>query len=252
MARSNFLAILIALVAGAAQAQVVKPNVTPPKPALPAVPPCRPQSLVSMTVRDVTPGLQAVDQRAQPRRMWRQGSRFLRSVEQPAVSASLQDPKEPMTRQALVIIAEPDLWMIDLASGAGGHAVDKDPVLEVRAPVLPVGAPAEFMALEFGCETEFVAARAAVAQKTLRWGAVQAAIHTYVVGSHSLAILMDDRTGEPFMITYVRDDRPAYVVRYDEYRRGLPDQPELFRPSPDVTIREIPSKPPGKPTESGR
>jgi len=244
MVSSKFLAILIALAAGAAHAQpqalAPPPLIAPPKPDVATeVPPCQPRSLVSMTVRNVTPGLQAMDPRAQPKRLWRKGGRYLRSVEQPVVSQALQDPKAPMARQALVIIAEPDIWMIETASKEGRHSLDPGPVLEVRAPILtPGSAPPEFMSLEYGCEAEFVTVRAPVAQKTVRWGGIDAGIHTYTVGTASLAILMDDRTGEPLMITYVNQGRPIYIVRYDEYRQGLPDQPELFRPPPDVKIIE--------------
>jgi hypothetical protein len=190
-------------------------------------------------VRNVTPGLQAADPRAQPKRLWRKGGRFLRSLEQPVVSQQLQDPKAPMARQALVIISEPDVWIIDQASREGRHTLDKGPVLEVRAPILlPGSAPPEFMSLEYGCEAEFVTVRAPMAQRTVRWGGIDAGIHTYTVGAASLAILMDDRTGEPLLITYVNEGRPLYIVRYDEYRQGLPDQPELFRPPADIKIVE--------------
>ena len=247
MTSSKLLAIVLAVAAGAAQAQDVPPIVAPPKPDVAAdVPPCQPRSLVSITARNVTPGLQAMDPRAQPKRIWRTGGRFLRTLEQPVVSARLQDPKAPLARQALVIIAEPDVWMIDTASRAGRHTVDKGPVLEVRAPILPQGgAPPQFMALEFGCEAEFVAVHAPRAQKTIRWGEIDAAIHTYSIGAHSLAILMDDRAGEPLMVTYVRENRPIYIVRYDSYETGLPDRPELFRPPPDVKITESQATLPG-------
>lgn len=246
MAAPKPLLLLIVLATGPAHAQPVpQPQPQPPPPPALAteVPPCRPASLVGMTVRNVTPGLQAADPRAQPRRLWRMGSQFLRSLEQPVVSQSLQNPTAPMARQALTIVAEPDIWTIDLASKQGRHNLDKGPVLEVRAPIVPLGAPREFMSLEYGCEMEFVAVRAPIAQRTVRWGGVDAGIHTYSVGTASLAILMNDRTGEPLMVTYIRDGRPVQIVRYDEYRQGLPDQPDLFRPPADVTITEAVSPP---------
>jgi hypothetical protein len=247
MAPSKLLAILIAFSAGGALAQDVPPLVEPPKPDVATdVPPCQPRSLVSMTVRVVTPGLQAADPRAQPKRLWRKGGRFLRSLDQPVISQALQDPKARSAPQALAIIAEPDIWMIDQASREGRHTVDKGPVLEVRAPILPVGgAPSQFMALEYGCEAEFVAVRAPAARGTVRWGDVDAAIHTYSIGADSVALLMDDRAGKPLMITYVRENRPIYIVRYDSYETGLPDQPELFRPPGGVTITEAAAAPPG-------
>ncbi|MBU1376614.1 MAG: hypothetical protein KKE02_24820 [Alphaproteobacteria bacterium] len=238
MANLKSLALVIALAAGSASAEDIPPIIAPPKPDVAAdVPPCQPRSLISMTIRNVTPGLQAVDPRAQPKQLWRKGGRFLRSLEQPVVSAAIQDPKAPMARQALVIISEPDVWVIDQASREGRHTLDKGPVLEVRAPILqPGAAPQEFMSLEYGCEAEFVTVRAPMAQKTIRWGGVDAGIHTYTVGADSLAILMNDRTGEPLMITHVREGRPVYIVRYDAYLQGLPDQPDLFRPPADIKI----------------
>lgn len=223
----------------------------PPRPEVASeVPPCRPPSLVSMTFRNVTPGLQAMDPRAQPKTLWRKGAEFLRSLEQPVVSTGLQDAKAPMARQALVIVSEPDIWMIDTASQQARHSLDKGPVLEVRAPILPPGgAPREFLSLEYGCEAEFVAVRAPTPKATVRWGDVDAAIHTYVIGASSLAILMDDRTGKPLMITYVQDGRPKLIVRYDSYERGLPEPPGLFRPPAGVTIQDTPpaaAAPPGR------
>jgi len=249
MARSKILAIVTALAATAAQAQPQAPAspliAAPPTPeAAAAVPPCRPKSLVSMTVRNVTPGLQASDPRAQPKRLWRKSEKFLRSLEQPVVSQALQDPNAPMARQALVIVAEPDVWMIDMASREGRHSLDPGPVLEVRAPILSPGvAPPEFMSLEYGCEAEFVKVRAPLAQRTVRWGGVDAALHTYTVGTSSVAILLNSRTGEPHIVIQVRDGRPVTMIIYDEYRQDQPDQSELFRPPADVKITEAP--PPG-------
>lgn len=239
------LAILAALTAGAAQAQVGPPRPAPSRPAAPTVmPPCRPPALVSMTFRNLTPGLQAVDPRAQPKTMWRKGGQFLRTLEQPVVSAALQDAKgTPMARQALVIVAEPDIWLIDTASREGRHSLDKDPALEVRAPIVPLGgAPPEFLALEYGCELEFVALRAPTPKSKVRWGDIDAAIHTYAIGGASLSILMDDQAGRPLMITYVQDGQPKLIVHYDSYERGLPEPPGLFRPPPGVKIQEAPAE----------
>lgn len=246
MAITKSLAVVLALAAGAAEAQPLPPMIAPPKPDVAVeVPPCQPRSVVRMTVRNITPGLQAADPRAQPKTLWRKGGRFLRSIEEPVVSARLQDPKAPMAPQALVIVAEPDIWMIDTASREGRHSTDKGPVLEVRAPILPPGsAPPEFMALEYGCEAEFVSVRAPVAQKTVRWGAIDAGIHIYNLGAANLAILMDDRAGKPLLITYVNENRPMAIVRYDDYERGATEAPDLFRPPPDVKILEASSAPP--------
>jgi len=230
------LALLLALAAGPAVAQAPPPLIPLPRGGQVAaeVPPCQPRSLFTAMVRNITPGIAAADQRAQPKRIWRLGSRFLRSMEQPAA---------PKGDQAVVIVAEPDIWMLNPATRQGRHAVDKGPVLDVRAPILPPGGPKEFMALEFGCEAEFVSVRAPNAERAIRWGAIEAGLHTYAQGDFSVAILMDDLRGTPLMISYLRQGQPIYVLRYDDYRKGLPDQPELFQPPQGFTITEAPSPP---------
>lgn len=245
MATLTSFALIAALAAG--QAGDASPAAPPTPEAAIAAPPCRPKSLVSMTIRNVTPGLQAADPRAQPRRLWRLGVEFLRSLEQPVIAPTLQDPATPMARQSLMIVAEPDVWMIETASRQGRHALDKGPVFEVRAPILPQGSTPQFMSLEYGCEAEFVALRAPVAQKTVRWGDVDAAIHTYMVGTASLAFLMDEKAAKPLMITYALDGRPRLIIRYDDYQQNLPIQPELFRPGADVQITDAePTAPRGQ------
>ncbi|MDN8836893.1 hypothetical protein Q0M54_13960, partial [Staphylococcus aureus] len=71
-----------------------------------------PPKMFRTTIRNVTPGLQAADRRAQPRQIWRQGSLFLRSVEQPI---------PPNGDQQVVIVAEPDIWVLNEATRTGQH-----------------------------------------------------------------------------------------------------------------------------------
>jgi hypothetical protein len=53
-----------------------------------------------------------------------------------------------------------------------------------------------------------------------------------------VAILMDIRRSGPLMLSYLRQGRPVFVIRYDDYRHGLPDRPELFKPPRNVKIIE--------------
>jgi len=215
-------------------------DASPPSsdPAAPAAAPaesggCAPAGLFSATVRDISPGLAASSQRAQPRQLWRSGARFFRSLEQP----------QPNGRQALVIIAEPDIWAIDVGSRSGRHTTDPGPDLFVRAPILPTGAdlPPELHALEFGCEMDFVAAHAPAAQQIIDWGSAKAGVHVFSSGEHSLAMLVDTRRNAPVMLSYLRQGRPVFVLRYDEYRRNQGERPQLFEPANNVRMTEGPA-----------
>ncbi|MDZ4370292.1 MAG: hypothetical protein U1C74_02575 [Phenylobacterium sp.] len=201
---------------------------------------CAPEKLFRTTVRNISPGLAAAARAAQPRQMWRQGRLYFRSEEQP-------DPVRG--DQAVVIVSEPDIWMVNLATREARHSVDPGPEFVVRAPILPPAPelPAIFRGLEFGCELEFVARYAPKAERTVPWGAAQATLHTVTSGEHVIAVLMDMRRERPLLLSYQRAGRPVMVLRYDDYRQGLPDRPDLFAPAKNHKIVPAGEGPPPRP-----
>lgn len=222
--------LLLACAAQAQPALDVPPIIPLPKagPAAPppleprlGPPPCAPEKLTRVIVRNVSPGLAAAAPAAQPRTLWRQGSTFLRSEESP----------DPTRGQPVVIIAEPDIWTVDMATQSGQHQVDPGPELVVRAPILPAAPdlPPPFRTLEFGCEVAFLtAAGAMVPRQTVPWGATKATVHQVTSGEHTVSILLGTRRQVPLMVAYARSGQPVFALRYDDYRDDLPDRPGLF------------------------
>ena len=192
---------------------------------------CVPMGLFRAVVRNVTPGLQAADRQAQPRTYYRQGAKLMRSEEQPDPASGAQN---------IVIIAEPDIWVMNVAARQAQHGVDPGPDLSVHMPILApsLDTPESFRTLEFGCETVFVATYAPRQQRVVQWGGTTAALHAVTVGDQSLAILMDQRRNQPLMISYLRRGQPVLVLRYDDYRLGLPERPQLFAPPKGYKITE--------------
>ena len=241
----------LAVRAGGAAAQpgeVIPFPKTPPAaagaqgPAAP-VPPCAPLRLTRMVVRNISPNLQAAAPAAQPRTLYRKGSTLLRSEESPDPSRNVH---------AVVVISEPDVWAMNMATRTGQHSVDPGPELNVHAPILPVSAdaPPPMMGLEFGCEPEFVAQFAPQPRQVVAWGAERALVHALVRGDHALTLIMRDRSQAPLMVVYARAGKPVFAVRYDEWRADLPDRRGLFEPPQGVRFTEAPvAKPaPAKPT----
>lgn len=223
-------AALLSAVTAAAQPSQGPPALDAP-PAVQPAGSCAPEKLFRTTVRNISPGLAASASAAQPRTIWRKGAYFLRSEE---------DVDPVRGDQNVIIVAEPDVWMINLANRTGQHSLDPGPELVVRAPIPPVGAPPQLLRLEFGCEREFLAQFAPTPEAEAPWGARRAALHRVTVGEHSVALLMDSRRNTPLMVSYLRQGRPVVVFRYDEYRHGLPDRPELFTPDKTIRITEAP------------
>src|SRR5205085_7864589 len=143
-----------AVVAATAGAQVPPaapqaPGAAGPKPALLQATPssdpngCAPMGLFRTVVRNVTPGLMAADRAAQPRTFYRFGSKFFRSEEAPNPGSGDQN---------IIIVSEPDIWVLNVPSKRGRHAMDSGTLQEVRAPILPAAldTPPAFRTLEFG------------------------------------------------------------------------------------------------------
>lgn len=219
------MALAVGLPGGNAIAQVA-PQVGPPPAA------CSPTSLARIVIRDISPGVAAADPRAQPRTMYRRGATQFRSEEQPDMGRGGE------TR--LVVISEPDVWMIDLARGQGAHSLDPGPELIVQAPVLPntPDLPALFRTLEFGCEAAFVAAHAPTPSQIGSWGLSKIGIHGLSAGDYSLAFLVDSATLRPVIITYSKAGAVVFALRYDAYQVDQPDDASLFRPPASVQIIE--------------
>ncbi|MEW5686009.1 MAG: hypothetical protein AB1942_13900 [Pseudomonadota bacterium] len=215
------------------------PGQSAPAAGAPSAGLCNLDTLFRTTIRNISPGLAAADRAAQPRSLWRFGSTFLRSEEQP-------DPVRG--NQMLTIVAEPDIWAVNLTTGVGQHSIDPGPDFTVHAPILPPAPdlPPPLRALEYGCEPEFVKQFAPQPQQLVKWGAIQASLHAAVFGEHAVIVLMDQRRGEPIMVSYMRQGRPVYVVRYDDWRRGLPNRPEMFVPPKNARITEAPVQAPGQ------
>lgn len=83
---------------------------------------------------------------AQPRKVWLLGKKFLR----------FEDVPNPETKvHELIIVHEPDVWIIDRNKGEGQHAIDSGPQYAVHFPIFPREQSARLKRLEFGSELKF-------------------------------------------------------------------------------------------------
>lgn len=228
--------------------QLDLPQMAPPSSAPSGEPLCAPERLTRMVVRNISPGLPAAAPAAQPRTLYRQGALYMRSEESP----------DPARGQPVVIVAEPDVWMVNLSTRTGQHQVDPGPEFVVRAPVLPMTAdmPPLFRSLEYGCELEFLRRNGADSPiQVVPWGEAKATVHQVTVGEHMLSVLLTQRRQSPLLVAYSRAGKGLFMMRYDEFRTDLPDRPALFAPPKDMKITEAgppktpaaPAAPPPKP-----
>ena len=194
---------------------------------------CAPQTLVHIVTVDVTPGVAAASFAAQPKSTYRLGSDRMRIEESP-------DTVNGIT--GLVVIAEPNIWLVNLYDHTGRHAVDPGPTFFAKAPLFGTTdiAP-KLAALELGCEAEFIAANG------LRPARVEqldkSAFDVYRLAEELDAVEILERPAEntPAFARLYREGKLVAALRYDVYARGLPDDKSLFVPPPGVRFTEVSS-----------
>jgi hypothetical protein len=170
---------------------------------------------------------------AQPKTLYLAGDTYARLEETPDLAQKLH---------GLMIVNEPDIWMINLLGRTGQHQVDPGPVLVVQIPILPPGGPKEFATLEFGKEIEFFTARKAVPADAGTLEGTRCNSLEFIYGDYRLVLYVTADSGVPFQLEIYRDSRLNAAIRYVSYERGLPFKPELFKPPADVKITEAPGK----------
>jgi hypothetical protein len=83
---------------------------------------------------------------AQTKKVWRIGREYLR----------FEDAPNPQTKiHGLIIVAEPDIWIVDLNTNQAQHTVDPGPNFKVHFPLFASEASEKLRQLEFGRELEY-------------------------------------------------------------------------------------------------
>jgi hypothetical protein len=196
---------------------------------------CAPAGLVHIVTREITPGIDPVSFNAQPVSLFRQGARRSRLEEQ---------PDEAHKSQALAVIDEPNIWMVNLTDRTGRHIVDPGPELAAHASVFadPKVSP-RILELEFGCEAAFVAAHAAKVDHTENLEGVMLDVHRFMDGSEAVEILEKSGSADPLVARYYRGGKLAWVIRYDLYDTQAPADPAMFTAPAGIKFEDVALKP---------
>jgi hypothetical protein len=165
---------------------------------------------------------------AQPKKLWRVADTRLR----------LEEVKNPDTgEQRLVIVAQPDIWIIDRIAGFGRHQVDPGPTFKVKFPVFNAEGADEITALEMGREVEFFRERGAKDMGAKTVAGVECNESMIELGGRKLSLFTRKADGLPFQVSVLIGDT-ARAVRYLRYERELAVDKALFAPPAGVEIEE--------------
>jgi hypothetical protein len=83
----------------------------------------------------------------QPKALYRIGNKYGRVEE-------AKNPNDGL--HLLIVVSEPDVWVVNRTDMSGQHMVDRGPTLDFRAPVIANFKSSRWNGFEFGCEESFM------------------------------------------------------------------------------------------------
>jgi hypothetical protein len=192
---------------------------------------CAPKHVLKIVMTADFAGAAANDFVKTPKTLYRSGETLGR----------IEEAKNPETgMHLLMVVNEPDLWMVDLSDMTGQHAVDPGPSLVFRAPILNNIKSKYWNNFEFGCEVPFMNAVGSKPVETENGGRLYTHAHEGVT-----AKLFVDKNDIPQRVELVSPDI-EFAVAYRSFEE-LRDAPaDLFAKPAGVTFveaNETPSEP---------
>lgn len=187
--------------------------------------------VVQLQASDIAPGSFAT----RPKTIYRAGTRYCRVEEQP-------DPEHGI--HELMIINEPDAWMINLDNKTAKHIVDSGPTTNCRLPIfasslsdVPADEAKQIAGLEFGFEREFFRNNGAKPTRGPELQGQQTTAYSLQFGDISLALFTYGTPDRPLALAWTRGDKHD-IFWYSGY--GQVDfDPSLFARPDHVKIEQM-------------
>lgn len=138
---------------------------------------------------------------------------------------------------ALVVVAAPEYWFIDLTKRTARYGRDPAPDAAFRAPIVrPEAGPPLLQALEFGRELEFLTERGATVRTVERPEGGRFDLYETPVANLRVVLLADPGERRVRELAIHEGGHVVTAYRYDAYETHLAPDHSLFRPPPSVRI----------------
>jgi hypothetical protein len=193
-----------------------------------------PKTMTKIEVILQSPDAPAGSFAAKPRVFYRAGNRYCRVEEAP-------DPDQGI--HGLMIINEPDWWMVNLFSKTARHGVDPGPTFNCRLVIFGNGTPQslddeskQIMQLEFGRELEFFKSKGAIPKKGPVLQNKETTGYMVTVGNTPLALFTYGTPERPLAVSQQRNGKND-VYWYSGYGEVDFDS-KLFLKPENIKIEE--------------
>ncbi len=202
--------------------------------------------LITLLLASLTPGTQAADDKmlfaeyrvisadlaasspeTRPRKIWRLGEEFLR----------FEDIPNPETKaHILIIVDEPDIWIIDRNKNQGQHTVDPGPHYAVHFPIFPREPSEKLKKLEFGSELKFFQDNGATEPPSQSVDGIKCKLYRLKLDDREVTLFLKP-DNLPLQIE-VQSASTKYAVRFLKYDPDQKPDMSLFKLPPGIKIIE--------------
>jgi hypothetical protein len=167
--------------------------------------------------------------------MYRAGSQYCRTEE-------MRDPEHDI--QGLLIINEPDAWMVNLLSKSAQHLVDPGPTFNCRMPIFrgeEIKSAADMkntlLDLEFGRELGYFKGKGITPKQGPVLRGKSTTVYTVEVDDSQLSLFTIDSPERPWAMA--RQHKDVREIFWYEVYEQLPFDPNLFTKPEGVSIENV-------------
>lgn len=190
--------------------------------------------MTKLTVHLESPAIREGSFAAKPKTMYRAGDKYCRTEELP-------DPEHSI--HGLMIVNEPDVWMVNLFGKTARHYVDSGPTFNCHLPIFhgeQVKSAADMkralLELEFGQEIVYFKAKGATTKQGPVLRDKPTSVYTSGVGDSQLSLFTTGTPERPWAVAR-QQGISREIFWYGTYEQ-LPFDPKLFAKPSDVKIEE--------------
>ncbi len=194
-----------------------------------------PKTMTELTVKFESAETPKESFAAQPKRMYRAGAGYCRIEENPDLEHGIH---------GLIVINEPDIWMINRLDKTGRHIIDQGPTFNCRLPMFvdandiksAEDTKKPLMELEFGRELEYFRSKSSAPHPGPVLMGKSTMVYAAQAGDSQLFLFT---SGDPEVpVSVVRkDDKTREIFWYGDYQQ-MPFDAVLFKIPEGVRIDE--------------
>jgi len=171
-------------------------------------------------------GIEAESFDAQVKKLWRIGSSYLR----------FDDAPNPVTKiHGLIIVAEPDIWIVDRNTNQAQHTVDPGPNYKIHFPLFASESSAKLRQLEFGRELQFFRENGATEMPAQEVDGIKCKLLRLELDGDEVTLFL--KTDETPLQVAVKSPDYEYALRFLRYEPDRKPDRALFQLPPGVQLK---------------